>query len=562
MLPLISVSYLASELVGVSFAPFDLFDWVTRVLPGSVVTFGIDLMIDVIGVFGAGISDTAKSAERAIALIQLVVAGAAFGAIYSGFTQNYERRQALISAAGIGAFVGFLMALISSSIGGYSTNGTVAVLWSMVLFAGWATAVGFVQLRLESGRSADISEAEAEAEARPEAEFDQSLTKVGRREFVIKVGASVAVLTVASTSVGSLLANAARRELEASVKATSGASSAAPVAVEASAVAAGIPAEAPIPAIDLLPFTNVDDPVTAAPGTRPEYTDTKDHYDISLRTRATEIDGSEWTLDITGLVPEPVSFSIADLRRDFEAHNRFVTLSCISGPVGSRLMSTTQWTGLSVQDLLDRIQPFENARYLDFTCADGFHEVVDIRHIQDDERIMLCYAWNGEPLPIDHGFPLRIWLPDRYGMKQPRWIESIEITDKYREGYWVKRGWDAVARIQPTSAVDIVSKDDVYEVDGQSFVPVGGIAFAGTRGISKVEVRIDQGPWQLADLRAPLSDSTWTVWRYDWPFEAGLHEFEVRCVTGDGAPQEEDNRDVHPSGATGIHSIKRRLEST
>lgn len=118
---------------------------------------------------------------------------------------------------------------------------------------------------------------------------------------------------------------------------------------------------------------------------------------------------------------------------------------------------------------------------------------------------MLCYAWNGESLPIDHGFPLRIWLPDRYGMKQPRWIESIEVTDKFREGYWVKRGWDAVARVEPTSVIDTIDADSIFEIDGQSLVPVGGIAFAGAKEISKVEVKVDDGPWQEAELRSTLS---------------------------------------------------------
>jgi hypothetical protein len=135
MLPLIGISYLTSELMGLAFAPFDLFDWMTRVLPGTVVTFGIDLMIDVIGVFGAGISDTAKTAERTIAILQLVAAGALFGAAYSSFSRNYDRRQATVSAAGIGGFAGFLMALISINIDGYSANVVFVILWSIASFA-------------------------------------------------------------------------------------------------------------------------------------------------------------------------------------------------------------------------------------------------------------------------------------------------------------------------------------------------------------------------------------------------------------------------------------------
>ena len=198
--------------------------------------------------------------------------------------------------------------------------------------------------------------------------------------------------------------------------------------------------EVPIPMIERMPFPNADDPIVAVSGTRPEYTAVEDHYEVSIRSRPTVVDGLTWNLSISGLVANPLSLSINDLRRDFEPRSEFVTLSYISGGVGTSLISTTQWTGLSVQDLLDRVQPSEDARYLDITCADGFHELVNLQLVRRDERIMLCYAWNGEPLPIDHGYPLRIWLPDRYGMKQPRWIESIEVTDKYRAGYWVERG--------------------------------------------------------------------------------------------------------------------------
>ena len=176
--------------------------------------------------------------------------------------------------------------------------------------------------------------------------------------------------------------------------------------------------------------------------------------------------------------------------------------------------------------------------------------------IASDERIMLCYAWDGEPIPFDHGFPLRIWLPDRYGMKQPKWITGIEVTDEYQPGYWVERSWDEVAQVKATSVIDTIAVNDIVEKDNQKLVPVGGIAFAGARGISKVEVRVDGGPWQEAQLRAPLSETTWVIWRHDWPFQEGEHTFEVRCEEADGTPQIEEKRGNRPSGATGIHSRK------
>jgi DMSO/TMAO reductase YedYZ molybdopterin-dependent catalytic subunit len=166
---------------------------------------------------------------------------------------------------------------------------------------------------------------------------------------------------------------------------------------------------------------------------------------------------------------------------------------------------------------------------------------------------MLCYAWNQERIPDDHGFPVRVWIPDRYGMKQPKWIIDMEFIDTYRQGYWVQRGWDEEAIIQTTSAIDIIASDDLVTRSGQQFVPIGGYAWAGDRGISRVEVRVDGGPWQEAQLRSPLSDTTWVFWRFDWPFAEGDHTFEVRCVDGEGTPQIELEGRAHPSGSTGIH---------
>jgi hypothetical protein len=233
-----------------------------------------------------------------------------------------------------------------------------------------------------------------------------------------------------------------------------------------------------------------------------------------------------------------------------------VTLSCISGRVGTGLISTTQWTGVSMQEILAEAGLQADARYLRITSGDGFYETVDLDLIAADERIMLCYAWDGNTLPVDHGFPLRIWLPDRFGMKQPKWITGMEVTAEYTEGYWVERNWDEVAQVKTTSVIDTVAVDHVIEMGDEKRVPIGGIAFAGARGISKVEVRVDGGDWQSAELRAPLSETTWVIWRYEWPFAAGDHLFEVRCAEADGTPQIEETRKNRPSGATGIHSVE------
>jgi hypothetical protein len=174
--------------------------------------------------------------------------------------------------------------------------------------------------------------------------------------------------------------------------------------------------------------------------------------------------------------------------------------------------------------------------------------------------VMLAYAWDGVPLLEEHGFPLRIYIPDLHGMKQPKWIETIEAMDHWEPGYWVVRGWDKVARMKATSVIDTIAVDmTIISADQRTLVPIGGIAHAGARGISKVEVRVDNGPWQAAALRTPLSQTTWVLWRYDWPFQPGKHTFTVRCYDGSNAPQIVEVRSPAPSGASGLFSKSQKF---
>src|SRR5262249_39112729 len=145
------------------------------------------------------------------------------------------------------------------------------------------------------------------------------------------------------------------------------------------------------------------------------------------------------------------------------------------------------------------------------------------------------------------GFPLRIYIPDHYGMKQPKWIESIEAIADWEPGYWVTRGWDRTAQMRSTSVIDTVNGASGDANQGR--VSIGGIAHAGARGISRVELRIDNDDWKQAELRTPLSGLTWVIWRYDWPFTAGQHQFTVRCFDGSGAAQIVESGLPHPSGA-------------
>jgi DMSO/TMAO reductase YedYZ molybdopterin-dependent catalytic subunit len=518
--PLIGLLYLGDQLLNLPFLPFDLFDWVTRILPGAVITFGIDLMIDTLRFLGIDVADTAKTAEQISAVLQFLVIGAATGAIFLAILRWRNQRPDNTDGLVLGALFGFPLVAISAAISQSPVHPLLRSAWLALLFLGWGLVFSYSARRLWAAQPAGATTEVSDVE------------RIDRRQFIIRLGASTATVTVVSAGLGAVLARS-ERERQA-------------LAAGASHQAEGAPGAAPFP--------NANDPVVPAPGTRPEYTPLKDHYKVFIRTEPSIIDGASWVLPVTGLVANPLMLTIDDLRNNYQARDQYVTLRCISGRIGTGLISTTQWTGVSLQELLADAQVQSGARYLYITSDDGFYETVDLELINSDERIMLCYAWDGNPLPQDHGFPLRIWIPDRYGMKQPKWITGIEVTDEYKEGYWVERNWDEVARVKTTSVIDTVAVDAIADNGDQRLVPIGGIAYSGARGISQVQVRVDGGSWQDAQLRAPLSETTWVIWRYDWPFAAGEHTFEVRCFEGDGTPQITESSDARPDGATGIHN--------
>jgi DMSO/TMAO reductase YedYZ molybdopterin-dependent catalytic subunit len=524
--PLIALLFLARQLLALPFPPFDLFDWIARALPGDVITFGIDLMIDSLRALNIDVADVAKTAEQMMAVGQFLAMLVVAAAIAFALARRREADGSLALGLALGAFLGVPALAVNVAIGQSSVPPALRVLWILVAFLAWGGAVGLMHARLRA--------APAAAEA-AEAEEAWAVERLDRRRFLIRAGATAAVITVAGSGVAAALATSERRRREAALAAT-----------EHEDVATAI--------ADMLP--NAGDPVAPAPGTRPEYTPLKDHYKVFIRTEPTVIDVAQWSLPIFGLVDSMLMLKLEDLRNNYEAMEQYVTLSCISGRIGTSLIGTTLWTGVSLQDVLADAGVRPEARYVQLKSDDGFYETIDLDLIRQDRRIMLTYDWDGAPLPSEHGAPLRVYIPDRYGMKQPKWITSIEVTDEYRPGYWVERNWDEEAIMNATSVIDTVATEAAYGEGDARLVPIGGIAHAGARGISRVEVRVDGGAWAPAQLRAPLSETTWVIWRYDWPFAAGEHLFEVRCAEGDGTPQVDMFREARPSGSTGIHSVE------
>jgi DMSO/TMAO reductase YedYZ molybdopterin-dependent catalytic subunit len=426
----------------------------------------------------------------------------------------------------LGAVVGIPMMLVSSSINFTATaDPIIGAIWTLIVMVGWGAAHSWIyndllKLPVDSPASA-------------------SVTAIDRRQFIIRIGGATATLTVIGAGLGALLGQ--RNQ------------------VSTVSIAAADPEATPAVEATEAPETpNVDASLEPAPGTRPEITPLEDHYRIDISSRPPTIDGATWVLPITGLVENPVELSLADLRNNYDALDQFVTISCISNQVGGDLIGTTRWTGVSLQTIMDEVKP--QGSHLKITGADGFDEVLDLSLAKLDDRVMLAYDWDGQPLTEGHGFPLRVFIPDHYGMKQPKWINGMEVIDGWQEGYWVRRGWSETALVNATSVIDTVAVDSAIEDGDNLLIPIGGIAYAGDRGISKVEIKVDDGDWVEAQLRESVSELTWVIWRYDWPFEEGSHNFQVRCVEGNGTQQVESSRGVRPDGATGIDSVTQALE--
>ena len=526
---LTSVLFLADQLAGLPFIPFDVFDFVSRNLPGPLLTFGIDVMVDIIIAFNMGeTSVAAKSAEQLMGLGAFLFLGTIANVVlYAVLNRSKSSARNLYPGMIFGLAFGAIMMLVSLQINLTATAAMPAqVVWTLFGFTLWAVAANWIyNVLAHSGAKTKVDEESGET---------ITVEALDRRQFMVRIGGASAVLTVMGAGLGAFIGSRP---------------GAGQVAGEASGASDG----------DVLP--NLEGNMEPAPGTRPEYTPLDNHYRIDISSRPPVIDSGEWRLDVTGLVDNPASLSLQDLYDKFERVDRFITLSCISNRIGGTLISTTKWSGFLMSDFLALVQPQTDAVALKITGADNFDEYVMLDVINADDRIMFAYEWDDQPLKQKHGFPLRIYIPDRYGMKQPKWIESIEFVDAWQEGYWVRRGWSVEAMVNPTSVVDTVATDAILKDDAGYVVPIGGIAYAGAKRISRVEISVNDGDWQDAKLRQPLSELTWVLWRFDWRFQEGEYRFAVRAYDGEGNLQSLESRGTRPDGATGVHSKKETMPS-
>ena len=265
------------------------------------------------------------------------------------------------------------------------------------------------------------------------------------------------------------------------------------------------------------------------------------------------VDVGKWSLLIDGLVENPLRLNYDEIR-SLPPYETTLTLECISNPVGGRFIGNGQWGGTLLHPLLDRARPRPEATYAVLYAAEGYTTGHTVERILRPDNF-LAYYLNGEPLSRQHGFPLRIFFPGKYGMKMPKWLTRIEFVDREYLGYWEKQGWSNKADRQLRAVVD--DPRDSARITGTSFV-ITGYAVADAAGVARVEISTDDGrTWQEASIFSnPIPSQMWAFWKYVWANPPkGKHKIRVRAYAPDGRVQTAESSGEWPDGATGYHTL-------
>ncbi|WNV77649.1 molybdopterin-dependent oxidoreductase [Geodermatophilus sp. DSM 44513] len=458
-------------------------------------------------------------------LLVSALLGAALGVL--------ARRRFLPAAAGFAAFaaVGVAAALADSRT---TVPGAV-----LVGAAGAAVGVGVLLLLLRAARAdrpAGAATTSPDTPTAPATAPGGSTVRPGagppadRRRFLALAGATTALAVLAGVGGSLLSGREALGRLRAAIRLPVPARQAGPVP----------------PGADL-----------EVPGLTPLFTPNEEFYRIDTALRVPVVEPDGWRLEVRGMVDEPFTLTYAELM-ELPHVEADITLVCVSNEVGGDLVGNARWQGVPLRTLLDRAGLQEGATQLVGRSVDGFTAGFPVLSALDLEEAMVAVAMNGEPLPAEHGFPARLVVPGLYGyVSATKWLSAIELTDWDVEGYWIPRGWAREGPIKTQARIDVPRPGGTVAAGRQ---PIAGVAWAPTRGIEGVEVRIDDGPWQSARLAERLDVDCWRQWYLPWDATPGRHAITARATDGLGEVQTDERTPVAPDGASGYPVVEVAVE--
>jgi DMSO/TMAO reductase YedYZ molybdopterin-dependent catalytic subunit len=467
-------------------------NWVIDTVPPAVKDWAI-------GLFG--------TKDKLVLLVSITVVTLLLGAVVGVLA----RRRFWVALT---AFIGFgIVAALAAA------RDPEVSLGIAVIPAGLAALTGLGSLQWLYGLTAEGSGGE----------FTTGAVDPSRRRFIVGIGAVFGVAAL-SAGLGRALLERARR-----------------TAAGREEVALPSPAEG-LPPVPSEAELRVE-------GLSPVVTSNESFYRIDTAFAIPRVDLQEWTLTVQGMVDRPYTITYFDLL-DMDLVERDVTLSCVSNEVGGDLVGNARWLGVPLKEILDRARVQNGAEQVVGRSVDDFTVGFPVEAVYDGRESLVAVGMNGEPLPLEHGFPARLVIAGLYGyVSATKWLSTIELTtwDGF-DAYWVPRGWAKEAPIKTQSRIDTPRGNSSTTAGPRQ---VAGVAWAPTRGISKVEVQLgEDAEWVEARLSEPLSENSWLQWAVDWDAPEGTHVLRVRATDGDGDLQAEEIRPPAPDGATGWHSIQ------
>lgn len=489
--------------------------------PGPVAAVG-SMLIDlappgskevVVGLFGT--NDKVALGVLVIAVVLLV--GAVIGLLARRGTGLAA--VAIVALVAVGALASFRDPTASPSLVAVSAAVQVGVgYWVLVTLLGWARTRPAGVGRAASGSADDAPDPSEE-----------------RRRFLVGAGA-IGLLAVFGGMLG-------RRLVDGRAETVDAAALAIPDSVD------------PAPSVE-------PDNAFAIAGLTPVVTPNDAFYRIDTALTTPTPDVASWRLRVHGMVDREVSLTFDELAA-MPLLDRYVTIACVSNEVGGKLIGNAKWTGVRLTDVLDMAGVQPGATQVVPRSVDGWTAGFPTEWVTAPERprdALIVLKMNDQPLPAAHGFPARLIVPGLYGyVSATKWLSELELTTlEAFDAYWVPRGWAKEAPILTQSRIDVPRQDTQFHV-GDSIV-IAGVAWAPDRGVSRVEVRVDDGEWQPATMATEIGPQTWVQWKMPWTGTAGRHTFTVRATDGTGAVQEEGPTPPPPDGARGYHAVSVQVD--